>query len=160
MKPLLTFLAISLGVGSLAYAGTGQDSDLNIKRVPSEPTAIIGVYDTAYSPAQAVVNATLSKNSATHRLCWKVEGLTPDTPYNVSEHILSPSFATFADKEARNGRSPDGLYHRILKTTSSSGHGDLQKCWRFDKTDPNGEYQIQLAINDLIFPVRIFYVAD
>lgn len=149
----------SIGALCSHNALANQDA-VKLPRPTGEPLATVGVYDITTSPATIVQNATVSKANANHRLCWRIENVTPNFDYSVTEHIYSPAAASFIDKDGKNGRSPSGRYHRITRTLTTDGDGAFQKCWQFGDTDPNGEYEVQVEVGDLQFPVRYFYVAD
>lgn len=160
MKNLLAFLTLMVAGVQVAFAQAYADNQAMTVIKQPEPILIVGVYDLKQSPALLVPDAVLSKNTSTHRMCWQVESLNANTTYNIAEHILSPAPATFTDREAKNGRSPDGLYHRIIKPSTTNERGELQKCWQFDHTDPNGTYRMRVIVDDLAFPMRAFHVAD
>lgn len=149
-----------MGVATLVASIANANTTLPLNRPLAEPIAIVGAYDISQNPARILGDATISKSNKDHRLCWRIENVRPNTTYQVLEHILSPDVASFMDRDGQNGRSPSGRYHRITRSLLTDDNGAFQKCWQFDQTDPNGEYQIQVEVGDLQFPVRFFYVAD
>lgn len=153
MKRILTACAL---LATTAYA----DANIDLPRQPANPVMIVGTYDISTNPASILQDATISKNNPNHRMCWRAENITPNAEHVAIEHILSPDAATFIDKDAQNGRSPSGRYHRITRSLTADASGAFQKCWQFGSQDPNGEYQIQVVVDELQFPVRIFFVGE
>lgn len=153
-------LSALIATAMTALLATTATANVHLPRPVSDPIAIVGTYDVSAIPATILQNATISKTNANHRMCWRIENVNPSTDYTVVEHIVSPAAASFIDKDGKNGRSPSGRYHRITRVLTTDVDGAFQKCWQFDGTDPNGEYQVQVEVGELRFPVRIFYVAD
>lgn len=142
------------------FTANAYANDIALPRPDVSPTIMVGAYDIQTAPAQLLGDATISKSNPNHRMCWRIENIAPNAEHRITEHIISPAFATFVDKDAQNGRSPSGVYHRIIRTVTTDASGAFQKCWQFGDTDPNGQYEVQVEAGTLQFPVRIFFVGN
>lgn len=149
MKKLITITA--LGVIS---AGT-----INA-HAQGAPTLTVDVYQVMDNQGTPVNDRTVRLHQQNNQLCWLAQGLdgaAGNLP--VYEHITSAGPTEFTDTSAYNARSPSGTHHYLNSTRLVSSEGSIQKCWRFDGTEPTGNYSIYIRIGDWGFPAQSFVVA-
>lgn len=144
MKKALIILATLTSV--TAFAETSQ--------VNNQPMMKFGVYDVSNTVAKEVSGNKYSISNKHHRLCWTAFNMPFQPSNQVVEVFTSPKNAKFSGAVS----SKDGKTHTIKLHTASSNNEFLERCWRFEKTDPKGKYSLSVSVNDVTFPTVPFSV--
>lgn len=122
--------------------------------VDTRPMMKFGVYDTSNKVAREVPGNKYSISNKHHRLCWVAFNMPFQPSNQVVEVFNSPKNAKFSGAVS----SKDGKTHTIKLHTASSNNEFLERCWRFEKTDPKGKYSLSVSVNDVTFPATQFEV--
>lgn len=145
----LTLLALSLASASLWANETAKPTNTEAK----PPRAVFQVIETDGKVARAVQGNQVSI-SKKQELCWTVVDL-PFKPSNqVTEEFLTPKGAKFAAQGSSVINSEENGLNKSKITSASMkavNNEFLRRCWKFDKNDPTGHYQIALQVNDTLF---------
>lgn len=100
----------------------------------------------------------LSRSNPNQRICWQATGIVNGVNgWLLEEVITTPAAMQFADPNAEIYSSNGGTTHAIYSRVS--GQGDtVTKCWRFDNTDPVGNYGLAIKINGTSLPPARFVI--
>lgn len=167
MKKLITS-ALLLGLSSMAMANIAaptlaqpvlkQSSWVTMpEQATVEPKLILGVFEDSNTGLKSTNQNAISRSNPNMRICWVAYDLNGSPKANVTEHIISPKRTIFGTVTGQSSSSADGKQHQILSTLDNV-NGTVTQCWQFDKTDPIGQYRIDISIDDIVFPTQFFNV--
>lgn len=167
MKKLITS-AVLLGLSSMAMANIATPTlaqpvleEAPLVTIPEqatlEPKMILGVFEHTNTGLKPTSQNAISRSNPNIRICWVAYDLNIPRKVNVTETILSPQRAVFENNNGQTYSSADGKQHQILSTLDNV-NGAVSQCWQFDKTDPIGQYRIDIQIDEIVFPTQKFSV--
>lgn len=101
----------------------------------------------------------VSRSNPNHHLCWEVVGVARlhTDGHRVQEVIVSPTFMRFIDPNASIYSGDNGTRHIIDSVVSGTADA-VSKCWKFDSTDPVGNYTLTLTVSGVPFTALPFTV--
>lgn len=150
MKKALTVILGLMSASVLANAPIALTPSSNA------PLLSLGVYDVSTKVPTALVGEQYSVSNGNHRLCWVAFNMPFQAQNIVIEQFISPAKAVFADPNASVDSSEDGKTHFIRSTLASKNNEAIEKCWKFDQTDPIGVYQLHVEVNGIHFNAGTF----
>lgn len=157
MKKILT-AAVLLNIFAAAVANTASAVTLPDQEA-KQPKMAFGVYEQTKTGLKPANQTVLSRTDGKTRLCWAAYDLPLQPSANIVEHIASPSAAVFNDPQGRSERTHNGLQHHIYFDRILLD-GTVSRCWQFSKTDPIGEYKMQIEVGKIQFPAYTFTVTE
>lgn len=167
MKKLITS-ALLLGLSSMAMANIATPTlaqpvleEAPLVTMPEqatvEPKMILGTFERTNTGFKPTSQNAVSRSNPNMQICWIAFDLNMTPKVNVTELIISPQRTIFGTATGQSSSSADGKQHQILSTLDNV-NGTVSQCWQFDKTDPIGQYSIDIQIDDIVFPTQIFNV--
>ncbi|MFB2538236.1 MULTISPECIES: hypothetical protein [unclassified Acinetobacter] len=150
-------ISITSSVANTPAATTNVNNNVNAPKV-NPPTFAIGAFENINGKLNSLNTNVAVKSNSTHRICWTINNTGYHGQTKLEEIINAPARSQFVDPDSTHvERSNDGRYHRIERLVYLSPEQDaISKCWKFDNTDPSGEYNIQLKVGDIVFPAQRF----
>lgn len=162
MKKILIALLSLASTTVLAeeYSIVPVVSEEQIASLPAQlpPILKLGVYDTSDGFINEVTSKKYSIKNSGHNLCWIAFNLPFGESNHVVETFVAPKKTAFNDPPSHKKVSKSGRTHTISLDLPSENNLFIQRCWRFDKKDPIGQYKVTIKINEYTFPAQIFEV--
>ncbi|MCK3655426.1 hypothetical protein A4G19_06575 [Pasteurellaceae bacterium Macca] len=149
----LTLLA--LFTASLMNMASAENSEKTTEQAQA-PELFFSVIDDSSKVGRRLEKNEYSVSNQHLRLCWAVTNLPISASNQVTETFNAPAKAQFTSPNSRTIVSKDKKVHQIISTTATKADNMIDKCWKFGKTDPLGQYQFTLKVNDLVFPTMEF----
>lgn len=148
-------------LSSTAFANDIQSAEFTEPQLatPSTPMAAVSVVE-AVGGVQKILNSTeISRSNPNHNLCWDASGVGRSHPdgHRVQETIQSPAFMRFVDPNASIYSGDNGTRH-IISSVEVGTADSVGRCWKFDNTDPVGNYTLTLNVDGVEFPSLAFTV--
>lgn len=160
-QPAITETVTRKVVG-VATAQAPQAAPVNVMvpAVNAQPTVnlVLAMTEVVNGMYRSADTNVLSRSNPNQRICWQATGVANGVNgWLLEEIISSPAAMQFADPNAEIYSSNGGTTHAIYSRVS--GQGDtVTKCWRFDNTDPVGNYGIAIKINGTSLPPARFVI--
>lgn len=156
MKKTATLLVSLLALP--AFANNDVKLESTPQLVNNPPMLKLAIYDFSNNVRREVEGRKYSINNKNHQLCWVAFSMPFQLKNAVSEVFVSPSNTVFSVPSASVMTSEDGKTHTIKEDLPAINNEFLTRCWRFDETDPQGKYILQVQINDIHFEPQSFEV--
>lgn len=131
------------------------------KTAEAQPSLALRVFEVnngVPAPTDSTIYSVSKKN--TQQLCWLAFNM-PFNAENVTVEVFkSPSSANFL----RNRASIEANADKTLTTVTAqhvkaiNNNQVISQCWRFDESDPLGQYSLSVRVNDIQFPPQTFTV--
>ncbi|AMW17431.1 pseudouridine synthase [Glaesserella parasuis] len=152
MKKYLITITSLLLPSTMGFAAT-------VKIAPEPPMMVLTTIDFSGEVPKSLNSTTYSISNKKIQLCWEVINV-PFTAQNKTTEIFnSPAKSTMMGGQGDNVVSTkDGKMHTITSQMKSVNNEFIRRCWKFDNTDPIGDYTLDLQINDTIFPTQKFKI--
>lgn len=94
-----------------------------------------------------------SKSDNNRQFCWELKDLADSAqPMKFSLIITSPGNATF---HFNNATSADNTRHKFA-FSATPVNGRIINCWKFDHSDPLGDYSLKLISDNAEYPLQNF----
>lgn len=103
------------------------------------------------------LNAGSYHLSQQQSLCWVAENI-PAAPQQqiVMESFHTPVGVRFSQSSVWVVSNNDNSHHVITSPKTPNANRQYHTCWRFDQSDPFGDYRLQVRIGDVEFPPYSF----
>lgn len=86
-------------------------------------------------------------------LCWVTENVFSDkSDVAITENFLSPPHTKFQKTNVWSTSNDNETEHTVFYSQNNNGSGQYYVCWSFNQEDPEGKYQIQVKIDNIVFP--------
>ncbi|WGE32615.1 pseudouridine synthase [Actinobacillus genomosp. 2] len=148
-------LAMGLLSSVTAIANTTPDTT---PAKETRPMLAIYLLDLNGKVAKPIRSTTYSVSQKNLHLCWEAVNVPFTAKNQVTEIFNAPAPAKFTEQGVTVVSSNDGKTHTISRQLASHNNEFIRKCWKFDKTDPKGEYTLQVRINNIEFPAMPFNI--
>lgn len=154
MKKTVWVLAAAL-MAATASAAIDPQAPIQAS-VSAEKTVQFGTFT---DPANGVIGEqTEFSRLKGPDLCWKVSGLVSGQTYLGVETFVAPDGARFTDGAYQAKTLEDGVRHEIGFAFSANRNGEVNRCWKFDSSDPLGQYKLTLRVGETVFSPFDFVV--
>lgn len=162
MRKMLIALCGVLTLSGVASANSPYLTETVNRRVlaSSDTSAVALSAVEVVGGVRKVLNTTyVSRSNPNHSLCWEVVGVARSHAdgHRVQEVIVSPAFMRFIDPNASIYSGDNGTRH-IIDSVVSGTADSANKCWKFDSTDPVGNYTLTLTVSGVPFTALPFTV--
>ncbi|OOR98718.1 hypothetical protein B0187_07500 [Haemophilus paracuniculus] len=160
MKKYLTLATSLLAMSSVALAEEKPAQPAPASEA-KPPMMVLYVLDSSSKVARPLQTTTYSvKNSKTHQLCWTAVNVPFKASNEVVENFVAPAESTFVAKNGSVISSKDKTKHEVTYRKPSVNNESIGNCWRFDNTDPKGQYSLQVRVNEVQFPTQTFTITE
>lgn len=124
------------------------------------PVVLFAVYDVTDSKnAKRLEKRELSRSNPNHRLCWTAANVEPINVNLTIEQFTTPTTINFVDEQGvRAQHDKSGKVHLFTGRAATLNGGLVEKCWKFDKKYPVGEYGFALRVNNTEFSAMTFKI--
>lgn len=154
------YLLLAMAFASTtALANTQANTNATTTKEAKQPIMGLTTIDVGGKVAKSLNSTVYSLSKAnTTQLCWEVINIPFTAKNKVTEVFTTPAKSKFTHPDASVTTSNEDKTHTIVSHIPSVNNEFIRKCWKFDKTDPIGNYTLDLRVNDIIFPTQKFSI--
>ena len=151
------YLLLAMAFASTATLANTQ-VNTNATKEAKPPIMALTTVDVSGKVAKALNSTVYSLSKEKTELCWEVINVPFIDKNKIIEVFNAPAKSKFTAPDASITTSNEDKTHTIVSHIPSVNNEFIRKCWKFDKTDPIGNYTLDLQVNDVIFPTQKFSV--
>lgn len=152
-------------LSGMAFANTEQKAEstqpaAQTQAQETRPMALFAAYDVTDSKnAKRLEKREVSRSNPNHRLCWTAANVEPINVNLIIEQFTTPTTINFVDEQGtRAQQDKSGKIHIFTGRAATLSGGLVEKCWKFDKKYPVGEYSLALRVNNIEFDAMTFKI--
>lgn len=160
-------IAALCALSGMAFANSEQKAE-STQPKPAEqtqveearPVVLLAVYDVTDSKnVKRLEKREVSRSNPNHRLCWTAANVDPINVNLTIEQFTTPTTINFVDEQGvRAQHDKSGKVHLFTGRAATLNGGLVEKCWKFDKKYPVGEYGFALRVNNTEFSAMTFKI--
>lgn len=160
-------IAALCALSGMAFANSEQKAE-STQPKPAEqtqveearPVVLLAVYDVTDSKnVKRLEKREVSRSNPNHRLCWTAANVEPNNANLTIEQFTTPTTINFVDEQGvRAQHDKSGKVHLFTGRAATLNGGLVEKCWKFDKKYPVGEYGFALRVNNTEFSAMTFKI--
>lgn len=160
-------IAALCALSGMAFANSEQKAE-STQPKPAEqtqveearPVVLLAVYDVTDSKnVKRLEKREVSRSNPNHRLCWTAANVEPINANLAIEQFTTPTTINFIDEQGtRAQQDKSGKIHIFTGRVGTLNGGFVEKCWKFDKKYPVGEYGFALRVNNTEFSAMTFKI--
>lgn len=160
-------IAALCALSGMAFANSEQKAE-STQPKPAEqtqveearPVVLLAVYDVTDSKnVKRLEKREVSRSNPNHRLCWTAANVEPINVNLTIEQFTTPTTINFVDEQGvRAQHDKSGKVHLFTGRAATLNGGLVEKCWKFDKKYPVGEYGFALRVNNTEFSAMTFKI--
>lgn len=147
MKKLL---GLSLTLLSTAVFAT-EKPQTPTTQAKGQPTVILQVLDFSGKTPRVMKENKLSRSNKNHKLCWATINLPVSGMVRIAETFHTPAPSNFKSTGMSIHASNGNKTFLIVGDVRAKNNENVQRCWRFDNSDPLGKYQFEVQVSDYLF---------
>lgn len=164
-------IAALCALSGMAFANSEQKAESTQPQSTAQPAAqtqvqearpvvVLAVYDVTDSKnVKRLEKREVSRSNPNHRLCWTAANVEPINVNLTIEQFTTPTTINFVDEQGvRAQHDKSGKVHLFTGRAATLNGGLVEKCWKFDKKYPVGEYSLALRVNDIEFSAITFKI--
>lgn len=142
----------------MALLATNAMAETVTPAAPSAPTIYLSTVETGGSVLKSLNTTTYSVSNAKLNLCWEVVGVPISVKNNVVEVMTGPErFTVIGDNNSSVDADKSGKVYTIKQVAAAAINNEfIRRCWKFDKSDPLGEYKLDVTVNGVSLPTKTF----
>lgn len=115
-----------------------------------QPTVVLNVYDFSSKSPRPVKGNKIS-HSKNQRLCWSSLNVPLTGRMRVAEAFYAPAPTNFASEGMSVTASEDKKSFLVVGDVIAKDKENITRCWKFDKSDPIGKYEMEVQIGNYVF---------
>lgn len=125
-----------------------------------QPSLALRIFDVNNGVSTPLEGSTYSVGKKTQQLCWIAFNMDFGATNTTVEVFKSPSKANFVRDGASIEANSDKTLHTVTahNVKPSNNNSVVTQCWRFDESDPLGNYSVTVRVNNIQFPPQTFSV--
>lgn len=151
------YLLLAMAFASTAALANTQ-ANTNATKEAKPPMMVLTTVDVSGKVAKPLNSTVYSLSREKTELCWEVINVPFIAKNKVVEVFNAPAKSKFTHPDASVTTSNEDKTHTIVSHVPSANNEFIRRCWKFDKTDPIGNYTLDLRVNDIIFPTQKFSI--
>lgn len=164
-------IAALCALSGMAFANSEQKAESTQPQSTAQPAAqtqvqealpvvVLAVYDVTDSKnVKRLEKREVSRSNPNHRLCWTAANVEPNNANLTIEQFTTPTTINFVDEQGvRAQHDKSGKVHLFTGRAATLNGGLVEKCWKFDKKYPVGEYGFALRVNNTEFSAMTFKI--
>lgn len=160
-------IAALCALSGMAFANSEQKAESTqpkpaeqIQVEEARPVVLLAVYDVTDSKnVKRLEKREVSRSNPNHRLCWTAANVEPNNANLTIEQFTTPTTINFVDEQGvRAQHDKSGKVHLFTGRAATLNGGLVEKCWKFDKKYPVGEYGFALRVNNTEFSAMTFKI--